>query len=138
MRQHEFSIRVYFEDTDAGGIVYYANYLKFMERARTEMMRKLGYQSSTSFDELGWIFVVTGVNIAYKRPARLDDGLTVISQIVEIKPKRLVFQQDVYRDQKIICEGRIELACMNKDGRGIEVTQEVLDKISPYLAVKNT
>lgn len=133
---HEFDIRVYFEDTDAGGIVYYANYLRFMERARTEMMRALGYQSSTSFETLGWIFVVTGVNIAYKRPAKLDDVLCVQTAIKEVREKRLVFRQLINRNKKNICEADIELACMNSQGRGIVVPQEVLDKLSPYLVGK--
>ena len=132
----DFDIRVYFEDTDSGGIVYYANYLKFLERARTEMMRGLGYESSKSWDDLGWIFVVAGVNIQYKRPAKLDDLLTVKSHISDIQPKRLSFTQNVYRQSKIITESVVELACMNKQGRAIQIDSKITDIISPYLDEK--
>lgn len=130
---HEHDIRVYYEDTDAGGIVYNANYLKFFERARTELMRELGYQSSTSMAELGWMFVVTKVSVTYKRPAKLDDILTVKSHIEDLQPKRLTFVQNVWREGKIITEGLVELACMNMEGRGQEITKDIVDMISPYL-----
>jgi len=108
--------RVYFEDTDAGGIVYYVNYLKFMERARTERLRDLGFLQSTLAEE-GLLFVVHSVEARYHAPARLDDELLVSAEVVELNRASLRFRQQVRRaaDDVLLCEGQFMVACVRAD-----------------------
>jgi 4-hydroxybenzoyl-CoA thioesterase len=115
--------RVYFEDTDAGGIVYYVNYLKFMERARTERLRDLGYAQSQLAQE-GLLFVVHTAQARYHAPARLDDELRVSAEVIEVNRASLRFRQQVRRlaDDLLLCEGQFLVACARADNlkpRGI-------------------
>jgi 4-hydroxybenzoyl-CoA thioesterase len=107
--------RVYFEDTDAGGIVYYVNYLKFMERARTELVRSLGFdQSVLQRDNI--IFVVHSVAARYHLPALLDDELDITAEVVELKRASVRFRQRVRRtDGRLLCEGEVTVACVSAD-----------------------
>ncbi|MET0378861.1 MAG: tol-pal system-associated acyl-CoA thioesterase [Spongiibacteraceae bacterium] len=105
-------IRVYIEDTDAGGIVYYVNYLKYMERARTEFMRAQGFDKRYIFTE-DLMFVVHSVEVKYRRPARLDDELLVSARIVESSAAQLVFEQRILRAAEEICGGFVRLACVD-------------------------
>ena len=108
--------RVYYEDTDAGGVVYYVNYLKFMERARTECLRVLGFsQSQLAVENL--LFVVHSAEARYLSPARLDDELLIGSEVVELNRASLVFCQRVRRsgDAALLCEGRVTVACVRAD-----------------------
>ncbi len=110
--EDKFELRVYYEDTDAGGIVYYANYLKFFERARTEWLRKLDIHQSFFLEQnLG--FVVRKVEMDNLASAKLDDVLTVVSQISEIKRASLKFQQQIIKNQQVICTAEIRIACVN-------------------------
>lgn len=108
--------RVYYEDTDAGGIVYYVNYLKFMERARTERLRDLGFAQSTLAGE-GLLFVVHSSEARYHAPARLDDELLVSAQVMELNRASLRFRQQVRRatDDALLCEGQFLVACVRAD-----------------------
>ena len=106
-------IRVYYEDTDAAGVVYYANYLKFLERARTEWIGSLGYPVNVLESEHNAIFVVNRLEIDYRRPARLGDALTVTVAIVECGKVRLVAAQDVTRDGEMLASARVALACID-------------------------
>ena len=108
--------RVYFEDTDAGGIVYYVNYLKFMERARTERLRSLGYAQSQLAVE-GLLFVVHSVTARYLAPAKLDDELQVTAEVVEVNRASLRFRQQVRRvaDDLLLCEGQFLVACVRAE-----------------------
>ncbi|GAA6171133.1 tol-pal system-associated acyl-CoA thioesterase [Colwellia sp. KU-HH00111] len=109
----KYSLRVYYEDTDAGGIVYYANYLKFFERARTEWLRELGINQS-NFLEQNIGFVVTKVEMDNIASARLDDLLTVTSTIISLKRASLVFhQQIINQTQQVICRATVRVACVN-------------------------
>ncbi|WP_300655269.1 tol-pal system-associated acyl-CoA thioesterase [Pseudomonas sp.] len=111
-----YRCRVYFEDTDAGGIVYYVNYLKFMERARTERLRDLGFAQSTLAGE-GLLFVVHSSEARYHAPARLDDELLVSAQVMELNRASLRFRQQVRRatDDALLCEGQFLVACVRAD-----------------------
>ncbi|WP_426360227.1 tol-pal system-associated acyl-CoA thioesterase [Pseudocolwellia sp. HL-MZ19] len=111
-KEDKFELRVYYEDTDAGGIVYYANYLKFFERARTEWLRKLDVHQSY-FLEQGLGFVVRKVEMDNLASAKLDDVLTVVSQISEIKRASLKFQQKILKNEQVICTAEIRIACVN-------------------------
>jgi 4-hydroxybenzoyl-CoA thioesterase len=108
--------RVYFEDTDAGGIVYYVNYLKFMERARTERLRDLGFLQSTLAEE-GLLFVVHSAEARYHAPAKLDDELLVSAEVIELNRASLRFRQQVRRatDDALLCEGQFMVACVRAD-----------------------
>ncbi len=105
----EFPIRIYWEDTDAGGIVFYANYLKFMERARTEWLRALGMGQHALREETGGMFVVSETTVKYLRPAKLDDQLRVTAHLVESGRASLVIAQHVWRDDTLLCEGTIRI-----------------------------
>ncbi|OHC11662.1 MAG: tol-pal system-associated acyl-CoA thioesterase [Pseudomonadales bacterium GWC1_66_9] len=109
--------RVYYEDTDAGGIVYYVNYLKFMERARTERLRALGLFQSRLAGEEGLLFVVHSSEARYFAPARLDDELLVSAEVCELSRASLRFHQQVRRavDDALLCEGRVLVACVRAD-----------------------
>lgn len=111
---HAFSIplRVYIEDTDAGGIVYYVNYLKYMERSRTEFLRSLGYHKPAILDG-GLLLVVHSAQINYRRSARLDDQLQVTAQIASLARTNVEFKQQVLRGSELLCEGLIRIACVD-------------------------
>jgi len=113
------NIRVYYEDTDAGGVVYYANYLKFMERARTEWLRALGADQTRLAREHGMQFVVHSLTAAYRKPARLDDLLTVRSRISKLSRASLTFDQQVERNTQTsvetLVEAAIRICCVSTD-----------------------
>lgn len=117
----EWPLRVYIEDTDAGGIVYYANYLRFLERARTEWLRQLGF-SQEAFRQDGFLMVVRDVQLRYRAPARLDDELIATVTIEQQRRVGLTMQQQVLRRRadagtEVLVDGRVELACMSPSGR---------------------
>ena len=107
------SVRVYWEDTDAGGVVYYANYLRFLERARTEWLRSLGVDQSSLQAQSGCLFVVTDVQLRYLQPARLDDLLTVSVRQVHLGRASLELEQQVCRDQTLLATGLVRIGCVN-------------------------
>lgn len=106
-------LRVYIEDTDAGGIVYYVNYLKFMERSRTEFMRSLGYGKTAVFSE-DKMFVVHSANVQYLGAARLDDALDVTARPLKVARSNIVFEQSVLRGGELLCRGEIRIACVDR------------------------
>ncbi|MCG8672721.1 MAG: tol-pal system-associated acyl-CoA thioesterase [Pseudomonadales bacterium] len=114
MSQFELSTRVFIEDTDAGGIVYYVNYLKFMERARTEWLRELGF-NFTALHALNSIFVVKHADVNYQAPAKMDDLLKVTASVVKMARTYIVFRQTVERDDTVLCEATIKVGCIDKE-----------------------
>lgn len=112
MNEFLLPIRVYLEDTDAGGIVYYVNYLKFMERARTEMLRSLGFEFA-QLEAEGLQFVVHSVSANYRKPARVDDELTVTASVQQLARTYVVFHQQVRRDADILCDAQVKVACVD-------------------------
>lgn len=113
--EFSLSLRVYIEDTDAGGIVYYVNYLKFMERARTEFMRSLGYGKDYIFNH-DLMFVVRDVAVKYLRPAQLDDELRATARITLLKGATITMAQTVCRGEEILAQGDITIACVDRAG----------------------
>jgi len=111
------TVRVYYEDTDAGGIVYHAAYLRFAERGRTEFVRKLGIDQQQLRIETGSGFVVTSLTIDYLKPAFLDDTLTITTEIDRIRPASVNFKQMVARESQIIAHLKVRVACLDGDGR---------------------
>jgi len=112
---HVHPVRVYYEDTDAGGIVYYANYLKFAERARTEMLRAHGIENADLMESQRIAFAVRECHADYKKPARLDDLLEVRTRVEELAGASLRVHQDVCRDNAVLVSITVKLACMNVD-----------------------
>jgi acyl-CoA thioester hydrolase len=110
-------IRVYWEDTDAGGIVYYANYLKFSERARTEWLRQLGFEQQSLKDSHQIMIVVKRAEVEYLRPARLDDLLTIDTQLQEQSKLRMTMRQIIKRGEETLAEVLVELVCVNIHGK---------------------
>ena len=107
-------VRVFYEDTDAGGVVYYANYLRYLERARTEWLRELGLPREQLRATVGWVFVVSRVEADYLRPARLDDLLTVRAEILEASRASLLFAQSVEREGQTLLRARVRVACVDQ------------------------
>jgi len=123
LREFSWPVRVYYEDTDSGGVVYYANYLKFMERARTEMLRDLGYEQNRLQQELGIIFAVRSASIQYKKPARFNDELNVITSIASLGKASIHFRQSIYLAAShhadaaagLLADAEIKIACLNAE-----------------------
>ena len=113
MKNFIWSVRVYYEDTDAGGVVYYSNYLKFFERARTEMLRALGYEQDSLKANAGIIFVVRSVQIDYLRPAVFNDLLQVSAKLTETKKASFTFNQQIHRGDVVLCQSIIRIACLD-------------------------
>jgi len=108
-------VRVYYEDTDAGGVVYYANYLKFMERARTEWLRTLGHAQPEMAAKHGVLFVVRAVHIDYLHPSRFDDSLQVTVEVVNVGGSRIRFLQRVLRGDEEIARAEVDVVCVSTD-----------------------
>jgi acyl-CoA thioester hydrolase len=113
---HSFIVKVYYEDTDAAGVVYYANYLRFMERARTEYLQELGARISELHNQ-GVLLVVTHVDISYRRPGRLGDSLEVRTELEEVKTVRATLRQDIHRGDTLLTEAHVTIACVDPEGK---------------------
>ena len=109
----KMSVRVYYEDTDAGGIVYYANYLRFMERCRSDWLRDLGYEISAIDQQFGIFLAVRSTQTEYLKPARLSDLLTVTVNLAELRRASMRLGQQVYRNAELLCHSTIRLVCLN-------------------------
>ncbi len=117
MDAHRFTLRVYYEDTDLAGIVYYANYLKFIERARSEWVRELGVDQRAMKTDAGLVFAVRRLEADYLAPAQFDDVLAVESRVVAASPARLTLRQDVLREGVVLFSARVVLVCLDAAGR---------------------
>jgi acyl-CoA thioester hydrolase len=113
MEKFIWPIRVYYEDTDAGGVVFYANYLKFFERARTEMLRAMGFEQDGLIANEGIIFAVRSVQIDYLSPARFNELLQVSAEVTLAKKASLVFSQLITRGDDVLCKSIIRIACLD-------------------------
>jgi len=147
IKQKEFSwpVRVYYEDTDSGGVVYYANYLKFMERARTELLRSIGYQQDQLQQELGIIFAVRSANIQYKKPARFNDELNVVTSISSLGKASIHFKQTIFLEAShhdsvpgLLVEADIKIACLHAEkfipqGIPVSIVEKIKSAIAPAL-----
>jgi acyl-CoA thioester hydrolase len=115
--EHRFALTVYFEDTDAYGIVYYANYLKFMERARSDMIRAVGVDQAAELSHSGSAYAVVEVDIRYRRPARLGDDLQVVSSIEQLRASSVRIQQRVMRGSELLTDAIVTAAFLDSEGR---------------------
>jgi len=128
---HRFPVRVYYEDTDAAGIVYYANYLKFAERARTEMMRLFGVAHEEVRRTEGSVFIVRRAGIEFLAPARLDDELVVETRVKEVGGASITLDQDIYRDTSALVRCAILLACIGRHGRPTRIPSALRAALDP-------
>lgn len=115
MEQFIWPIRVYYEDTDAGGVVFYANYLKFFERARTEMLRAKGFEQDELIKHKKVLFAVKTIKVDYVSPARFNEKIDVISEISILKKVSLVFEQTIKRSDTLLCKATVTIACLDSD-----------------------
>ena len=131
MSVFEWPVRVYYEDTDAGGVVYYANYLKFMERARTEWLRRLGFDQTLLMRDSGIVFAVRQVNVDYLLPARLDDELVVEAAIDALSKVSLTFRQRILRaPDSVLSEGSVKVVCLDQERfRPTAIPQNIREKL---------
>ena len=129
----QWDTRVYFEDTDSGGVVYHANYLKFMERARTEWLRSLGLNQAKLKQEEKVMFVVRKINIQYKIPARFNDELVVHTDRTKTTDYSIILKQNIFRDTELITQGQVEIVCINsnlfKPMRIPKMTKQLMETI---------
>lgn len=128
--RHRFPVRVYWEDTDAGGVVYYANYLRFAERARTEMLRLVGIDQSRLMDDAGVTFAVRRCTVDYRAPARLDDQLEVATAIASVSGASLSMTQKVTRAETDLVRLEVDIACIGPGGRPARLPHEIRRALS--------
>ena len=125
----QLGIRVYYEDTDAGGVVYYANYLRYFERARTEWLRVLGHEQANLLRDTGVAFAARSVQVEYLKPARLDDELSIVSEIRSVGRAQVVFAQRVERAGEIIVEATMRIASFDPvRGKAVAMPKDIYEK----------
>ncbi len=112
MMTFEWHVQVYWEDTDAGGVVYHSQYLNFMERARTEFLRSLGLVQTTLRDDLSILFVVRDIQIRFKKPAKFDDAINVNTQLLKVGRSLLEFEQNIYRGDEHLIAAKVDVVCI--------------------------
>ena len=125
-------VKVYYEDTDAGGVMYYANYLKFLERARTEALFSIGYSNKKIKDNFRSLIIVKACNIEYKKSAHLEDELTVRSFVKSITKTSFFMNQIITKADEIIVEAQVHLVFVNIDGKPVKIPDEIYSKFKPY------
>lgn len=129
--------RVYIEDTDMGGIVYYANYLKFMERARTEWLRQLGF-SQQALSEQDCLFVVQSLQLDYQRSARLDDELRITVQVQKLGRASMTIEQQVFNGEQLLCQGTVRVACIQTNGKPRSMPSDIQQALQAECSADST
>ena len=125
-------IKVYYEDTDSGSVVYYANYLKFLERARTEALFSIGYSNKIIKEKFNSLIIVKSCNIDYKKPAKLEDELKIRSFVKSITKTSFFMNQIISRGEEIIVEAQVHLVFVNADGKPVKIPDKIYSKFKPY------
>ena len=126
------NVKVYYEDTDAGGVVYYANYLKYLERARTEALSTIGLSNLQIKDKFGALIIVKSCNIEYKKSAYLEDQLTIRSFVKSVTKTSFFMNQIITKVEDVIAESQIHLVFINEKGKPVKVPQIIFDNFKPY------
>ena len=132
-KKFNHKIKVYYEDTDAGGVVYYANYLKYLERARTEALIKIGLSNLKIRENFKAIIIVKSCNIDYKKSAYLEDELNIKSYILSLTKTSFVMSQTIIKNKIVIVEAKIHLVFVNEKAKPIKIPKLVVDKFKPYI-----
>ena len=124
LKKSSYLLRIYYEDTDLAGIVYYANYLKFIERARSEMLKEANV-NQIDLIKRGYFFVVTSLKADYLKPAYFEDSLEVITEVAKIKGASIILQQSIFRSEKVLFEASIRLALLDKSGKAVRLPANI-------------
>ncbi len=125
-------LKIYYEDTDSGGVVYYANYLKFLERARTEALISIGFSNNKIKETFSSLIIVKSCNIEYKKSAHLEDELTVRSFVKSITKTSFFMNQIITKDKEVIVEAQVHLVFVNTKGKPVKIPDEIYSKFRPY------
>ena len=133
MKTFSFKLKVYYEDTDAGGVVYYANYLKFMERARSDALKSLGFTNKLLIEENGTYIIVKSCNINYIKPALLEDDLEIKSNIKEITKTSFFMLQKVFKGNDQITEAEVHLVTINKKGKPVKIPKRLKEELEKLI-----
>ena len=129
-KEFKHEIKIYYEDTDAGGVVYYSNYLNFLERARTEMIETVGLSNKKLLEENKTLIIVKSCNIEYESPAKLEDKITVYSSIESFSKASFVVIQNIMKDDTLIVKAKLKLVTVNQEGRPIKIPSVLEKKLS--------
>jgi acyl-CoA thioester hydrolase len=133
-REHQLPVRIYYEDTDFTGVVYHGQYVRFFERGRSDFLRLVGVAHSSLLNQQDpAAFTVVTLNLAFKRPARIDDALLVRTRIVGLKGPRLYFSQTITRGDEVICEAQVEAACIDLSGRPRKPSKNLIATMLPLV-----
>ncbi|WP_435993642.1 tol-pal system-associated acyl-CoA thioesterase [Brevundimonas sp. LjRoot202] len=134
-REHRLPVRVYYEDTDFTGLVYHGNYVRFFERGRSDCLRLMGIGHAELLDgDQPTAFVVTKMELAFVKPARIDDELVVRTRYESVRGPRLLISQTIARDEEVLCRAEVEVVCIHMDGRPRRPTKALVEKVRPWLA----
>ena len=125
-------LKIYYEDTDSGGVVYYANYLKFLERARTEALFSIGFSNKKVKETYNSLIIVKSCNIEYKKSAHLEDELTIRSFVKSITKTSFFMNQIITKDKEVIVEAQVHLVFVNREGKPVKIPDEIYSKFKPY------
>ena len=128
------NVKVYYEDTDAGGIVYYANFLKYLERARTEALSNIGLSNTKIKNDFGTLIIVKSCNIEYKKSAHLEDNLQIKSYINSISKTSLIMNQSIFKDKDPIIEAQIHIVFINEKSKPVKIPEKILKEFKPYIS----
>ena len=126
------NVKVYYEDTDAGGIVYYANYLKYLERARTEGLSKIGLSNTKIKNDFGALIIVKSCNIEYKKSAHLEDDLQIKSFVASTSKTSFLMNQSIFKEEKLIVKAKIHLVFINEIFKPVKIPEKILSEFKPY------
>ena len=128
--QFDWPVQVYYEDTDAGGVVYHSQYLNFMERARTEFLRNIGFVQTVLKDEMGILFVVRDIQIRFRKPAKFDDALKVQTKLLKAGRSLLEFEQNIYRGDEHLIAAKVEVVCIGAESfKPVSIPQNMMSKL---------
>ena len=127
-KKFNFTVKVYYEDTDSGGVVYYANYLKYLERARSEAIYSIGYTNTSLLNKHGILLIVKSCNIQYKKPAKFEDELKVVSEATTFTKTSFFMKQNIYRNDELISEADIHLVAVDKNGKPSKLAEDLKQK----------
>ncbi len=134
----QWPVRVYYEDTDAGGVVYHSQYLNYCERARTEWLRALGIEQTSLLSEQGLIFVVHSLQAHYQKPAKFDDLLTVDSSVISVSAVSIVFEQNILREEAVVFKASVKVACVDANKqRATKMPADMLARINGMMSTKH-
>ena len=128
-KKFKFNVKIYYEDTDSGGVVYYANYLKFLERARSETLYSLDFTNSGLLENHGILLIVKSCNIEYKKPAKFEDKLEIISEVLTFTKTSFIMKQEIMRKDEKISTAEIHLVAVDKNGKPKKIPKELKEKL---------